>query len=600
MRKRYTIEQFIKTEMIHSNSISFDDKSIVYASDRSGVYNAYAVSVDGQSIKQLTRSTQDTIYPISYFPADHRLLYLCDKGGNEIFHLYVQDESGQQLELTTDENERAQFYRWSQDGKSFFYGSNKRDPRYLDVYEMDIETYTPKLVFQNDAAYEFQAISNDKRYLAFVKVGNMNDSDIYLYDCEQAELKHITPHSGDIQHFPHVFSHDSQSLYYTTDQNAEFRYLVKYSLDTAQSELIHQEAWDIQTVTLSHQGNYLILGINQDAHSVIKILDLREQAFLELPSLPDGEITSVRMSSSEQLISFLHNGSTSPSNLYVYDLTSKELTRLTDTLNPEIDPQDLVKAEVVRYPSFDGLAIPAIYYKPKQQDVEKLPALVWVHGGPGGQSTVQYNPIFQFLVNHGYAIIAVNNRGSSGYGKSFFKAADLKHGEVDLADCIAAKDFLIGTGEIDEQRIGIMGGSYGGFMTLAALAFKPQEFAVGVNIFGVSNWERTLKSIPAWWESIRDALYQKIGNPYTDEAYIRSISPLFHAHNIVKPLLVLQGANDPRVLKIESDEIVEKVAQNGVPVEYIVFEDEGHGFTKKDNQIKGYQAILSFLNTYLI
>ena len=196
-------------------------------------------------------------------------------------------------------------------------------------------------------------------------------------------------------------------------------------------------------------------------------------------------------------------------------------------------------------------------------------------------------------------MLAVNNRGSSGYGKTFFQLDDLKHGEDDLLDCVEAKKFLASTGTVDEDRIGIIGGSYGGYMVLAALTFQPEEFAVGVDLFGISNWVRTLESIPAWWEAFREALYKELGNPATDMEYLRRISPIFHADKITKPLMVLQGANDPRVLKIESDEIVEAVRKNNVPVEYVIFDDEGHGFRKKENRIKGYSAILKFLDQYL-
>lgn len=225
---------------------------------------------------------------------------------------------------------------------------------------------------------------------------------------------------------------------------------------------------------------------------------------------------------------------------------------------------------MIRYKSFDGLEIPAVLYKPKT-DVKGLPAIIWVHGGPGGQSRLDYTPEFQWLAYHGYVVIAVNNRGSSGYGKTFFKAADLQHGDLDLADCIEAKRYLESTGYVHPEKIGIMGHSYGGYMVLAALTFHPDTFQTGVDICGVSNWVRTLKSLPAWWESIRQAFYEKLGNPYTQETYLCSISPLFHAERIKKPLLMLQGENDPRVLRIESDEIVEKVHSNGVPVEYEVF-----------------------------
>jgi dipeptidyl aminopeptidase/acylaminoacyl peptidase len=238
-------------------------------------------------------------------------------------------------------------------------------------------------------------------------------------------------------------------------------------------------------------------------------------------------------------------------------------------------------------------------YKPHQASADnKVPALVLVHGGPGGQSRIGYRALIQYLVNHGYAIYAINNRGSSGYGKTFEGLDNRAHGKGDLDDCVWSKKLLVETGYVDESKIGIIGGSYGGYMVLAALTFRPEEFNVGVNLFGVSNWVRTLQSIPPYWESLKAALEKEMGD-FDDEEYLKSISPLFHADKIVKPMIVLQGANDPRVLKVESDEIVEAAKNNGVPVEYVVFDDEGHGFLKKENKQKGYEAILKFLDKYL-
>jgi dipeptidyl aminopeptidase/acylaminoacyl peptidase len=259
-----------------------------------------------------------------------------------------------------------------------------------------------------------------------------------------------------------------------------------------------------------------------------------------------------------------------------------------------------VAGEVIRYKSFDGMEIPALIYKPKglKKD-EKVPALLWIHGGPGGQTRLNYSPIIQHLVNHGYAILAVNNRGSSGYGKTFFAADDRKHGDADLKDCIEAKKYLATLPWIDTDKIGIAGGSYGGYMVMAALAFAPEEFDVGVNIFGVTNWIRTLKSIPPWWASFRDALYAELGDPAKDSVMLYNKSPLFHAKKITKPFIVLQGSNDPRVLQIESDEIVAAAKANNIPVEYVVFPDEGHGFLKKENNIKTSQEILKFVDIHL-
>ena len=205
----------------------------------------------------------------------------------------------------------------------------------------------------------------------------------------------------------------------------------------------------------------------------------------------------------------------------------------------------------------------------------------------------------QHLVNHGYAVLGANNRGSSGYGKTFFHMDDKRHGQEDLNDIVWGRTYLESLDYIDGDKIGIVGGSYGGFMTAAALAFHPEAFDAGIDIFGVTNWVRTLESIPPWWGSFRDALYDEMGDPAVDAERHRAISPLFHASNIIRPLLVIQGANDPRVLQVESDELVEAVRTNGVPVEYVVFPDEGHGFQKKENRITAAETYLSFLDKYL-
>jgi dipeptidyl aminopeptidase/acylaminoacyl peptidase len=288
-------------------------------------------------------------------------------------------------------------------------------------------------------------------------------------------------------------------------------------------------------------------------------------------------------------------------DIYLYEFGTAEPKKLTSTMNPEINPDYLANAEVVRFKSFDGLEIPAIFYRPlNSSNKNKVPAVISVHGGPGGQSLVWYSPLNQYLVNHGYAVLAVNNRGSSGYGKSFLKMDDRNHGDKDLKDCIWGKKWLQSLEYIDSTKIGIIGGSYGGFMTMAAMTFHPNEFKTGVNRYGVTNWLRTLKSVPPYWASFRDALYKEMGDPFSaDSIRLYNISPLFHARNIKNPIIVLQGANDPRVLKVESDEIVAAVKASNVPVEYIIFPDEGHGFVKKENQIKADSLTLVFLDKYL-
>ena len=281
------------------------------------------------------------------------------------------------------------------------------------------------------------------------------------------------------------------------------------------------------------------------------------------------------------------------------DIEEDRFEIVTNSLNPSIDKKDLVSCEKISYTAIDGNKIPALLYKPHECDGEKIPALVYVHGGPGGQSVDEYNAQFQYILNNKVAVLAVNNRGSSGYGKSFYKGAYHMHGEADLQDCVDAVEYLKSLDYVNPEKTGIIGASYGGYMVLAALAFKPETFKFGIDVFGVSNWLRTLSEIPPWWGNAREVLFDKIGNPETEPEYLRKISPLFHADKITKPLMVLQGSNDPRVLKIESDEIVQKVSEKGITVEYVVFEDEGHGFRKVKNQIAANKKIVEFINNHL-
>ncbi len=397
------------------------------------------------------------------------------------------------------------------------------------------------------------------------------------------------------------FSPDGKSFYYTTDDGSEFSYLMKYNIENGSKEKVLEKDWDIVAFYFTYNGKYQVLFTNEDAKTKMYVTEVSTGKELNFPDIDGQAIESARFSNDETMALLTVGSSQLPTNTYSYNIASGKYHKLTDVLNKEINPVDLVEATVVRFKSFDGLEIPAIYYAPKNASVDKkAPALVWVHGGPGGQSRQGFSSLIQYLANHGYAILAVNNRGSSGYGKTFYQMDDQNHGDKDLKDCIAGKDWLASQEMIDKDKIGIIGGSYGGYMTMAALTYAPDEFKVGVNIFGVTNWIRTLKSIPPWWESFKDALYTEMGDPNTaDSVRLKQISPLFHTENVTKPLMVLQGTQDPRVLKIESDEIVEGVKKNGVPVEYVVFEDEGHGFVKKENEIVAYGKILKFLDQYL-
>ncbi len=597
--EQYSINQFMENTSVFGSSFSPDGKKLLFTSNETGVYNAFEVSVEGGDPQQIT-DRQESTYGMSYFPEDERIILTSDQGGNEINHLFVRETDGSIHDITPDSTARASFGGWSHDRKSYFYLSNKRDPRFMDLFEVFLHNMEPAMIFENKKGFNYGSISEDKELMAVTKTITQLNNNMFLYNFETGETKLLSEHEGDITFSPVDFSADNEYLYYLTDEDSEFKYLMKMNLSTGEKEKVFEAEWDVMYAYHSYHHKYRVIGINRDAQTVIKMFDMATGNEVEFPELPGQNITSVNISDNEDKMAFYVSNSRQPSNLYIYDFETGEYQKLTNSLNPEINPDYLVDGEVIRYTSFDGVEIPSILYKPVNASGEnKVPVLVAVHGGPGGQSRIGYRASYQYLANHGYAVIAVNNRGSSGYGKTFYAMDDLKHGEDDLQDCIYAKDFLAETGWVDTNKIGIIGGSYGGYMVVAALAFTPEAFDVGVDIFGVTNWLRTLKSIPSWWEAQREALYIELGNPETDSAYLYKISPLFHAANITKPLIVLQGANDPRVLKVESDEIVEITRNNGVPVEYVVFDDEGHGFRKKKNEIESWGKILAFLDKYL-
>lgn len=597
--RQYTVEDFLATVSYRGASFSADNSTLLVSSDASGIVNAYAVPVAGGEARQLTHSTSDSIVTESYFPADDRFLYTSDQAGNELHHLYVRELDGSVADLTPGEDLKARFLGWSRDDAAFYAATNERDPRFFDIYEYRTADYERQRIFVNTEGLELGAVSPDGATLLMFKANTNADSDLFLYDRASGATRHLTPHDGEIQYYPASFTPDGGGVLVITDEGSEFLHLVEIDLGDGGRRVIVQVDWDVLYAGYSKHGKYLMVGINQDAQTILEIRDTATGEAVALPRMPEAEINAVTFSNDESRLAFYASGSRLPRDLFAMEVGATEAAQLTASLSPAIDPADLVEAEIVRFASFDGLEIPGILYRAHQAtDGDRAPTVVYVHGGPGGQSRIGYNPLVQYLVNHGYVVYAINNRGSSGYGKTFYHLDDRRHGRDDLDDCVASKEMLVATGYVDPDRIGILGGSYGGFMVLAALAFRPEEFAVGVDIFGISNWHRTVQSIPAWWESFRAALEQEMG-PFDDEEAFREISPLFHADNIVKPLMVLQGANDPRVLQAESDDIVAAVRQRGVPVEYIVFDDEGHGFEKKKNRATGYHGILEFLDRYL-
>jgi dipeptidyl aminopeptidase/acylaminoacyl peptidase len=600
---RHSAATFYDTVSLRGVSLAPDGETVLFTSDRSGVFNAYTVPIGGGDPTALTTSTTDAIAAATFFPRDRRVVYLRDQGGNELDHVYVREVDGREVDVTPGERLKAMFVGFAGDEQSFFVATNERDPRFFDLYRHAIDGYARTLTFQNEAGYELKDVSSDGRFLVLGLTHDNKSSELLLVDTTRPAdpPRALIERAPDVTYGDVAFSPDGGALYYTCDEGSEFQRLFAIKLERGARMLVHESPWDVTNVRITRDGRFRIVSVNVDARTELAIHDLSTDRKVELPDLGGLDVLDLDISKDGRRLACLAGSDTSPANLFVIDLETQAITKLTNTLSPAIDENNLAKCEVVRVPGLDGLPVPSLLYRPlTASPANRVPALLMMHGGPGGQSRVSYNPTLQHLVNHGIAVLAVNNRGSSGYGKTFFHLDDKKHGEADLDDCVAAKNWLAAQEWCDGERVGIMGGSYGGYLVLAALAYRPEVFTLGIDIYGVANWPRTLESIPPWWASMRDRLYTEMGDPTTDRERLTRQSPVFHPDKIRRPLLVMQGANDPRVLQVESDEMVAAVKKNGVPVEYVVFPDEGHGFQKRSNRIAASDTYLAFCRKWLM
>ena len=599
--KLYSAEQLYNNKSINGVSFNAGETGILVHANTTGIFNLYELSMADTIMKPLTQSVKESFFAIDYLPGTKKFLYSADQGGNENAHIYLQTPGDTTAkDLTPWIGSTNSMGGWSTDKRSMFVVSNRRNPKYFDIWKADTATWNFTLYFQNDSGYNVNDISKSERYLTLSKTITTDKNELYLYDRSNKTMKKLS-NDNEATWSSSGFEKNDSILYYITNDGNEFSYLVKYNINSGKADKFFSSEWDVAGMSLSENEKYHTIFINEDGKNKVLLFDHASNKPVDFPEIKDGDVKEIIISATEKNMLLTVGSSRSPDNLYSYNFESKIVKQLTQTLNREVDVNDLVSATVVRFKTFDGKEIPAIYYKPLTASKDhKVPAMLWIHGGPGGQTRIGFSNGIQHLVNHGYAVLAVNNRGSSGYGKTFYKLDNKDHSNGDLKDCIWGKKWLQEQDYIDTAKIGIEGGSYGGCMVLGALAFHPDEFKVGVDLFGVANWIRTLRSIPPYWESFRKALYEELGDPNTaDSVRLKNISPLYNYQKINKPLIVFQGLNDVRVLPVESEEIAAGVKKNGVPVEYITYPNEGHGFAKKENQITTANKTLEFLDKYL-
>lgn len=605
----------------HSGGFAFsaDETRLIISSDQSGVFNAYALHIENGRTEALSESENNSVFAVSWFPNDDRVLLTGDVGGNEQNSVFVRDIDGTLHDLQPPGDYEAvgqqsglRFEAWQSDGEAFFLSSTERDPQVADIYRYDADTYEREMVFQNSRELPFPTrgfnISPDGRWLSLDFHHTRYDFDIYLADLHsenrEPELILYSGEDREILHRGIGFTADSKKLVYGTDKDGDFLQAWTYSVENGETEQLIESDWDITSartgvdsgVTYSPDGTYRVEIINADSENEVAIRNLENGEPVDLSFLPDGMLSSPMFSSRGSLLAIELERDTRPTDIYLVNLEERTGTKLTEALNSKIEESHLVESEVVRFSSYDGLEVPGLIYRPHRASIENpVPAMVWIHGGPGAQSRKGYNPVIQYLVNQGFAIYAINNRGSKGYGTAFRMMDRRSHGDADLGDVIASREYLENFDWIDENRIGVMGASYGGYLTLAAMTFHPEVFDAAISIVGFSDFIGNIRE-GGWRLPRLPAAYDEMGHPDDDAESLRSRSPLFFADQIQRPLFVAAGANDVRVPVDQNNRMVEAARANNVDVGYLLFEDEGHGFRKRVNRITAAEAYVDFLN----
>ena len=597
---RYGMERYLNIRSASRPSYSPNTDDIAYLTAVTEVNQVWKHPARGGWPEQLT-FFPDRVLDVEWSPRGDLILFTKDQGGDERGQLYVMDPAGESIEaLTSNPKVIHAFGGFSRDGAGICYSSNERSERLFDVYVMELGTRKARRIYAGDENFYARSFSPDGRYVLAERERSSYDNDLFLLDTQSESVVHLTPHSGDAVYRDMVWLPDGSGFYLASNQDRDKFNLAFYDLRRKSLAYIEDSPSDLDAATgiaIDHGGNFLFYAWNQAGASSVRIRNLKTKQVQIFRGLPPGVVGQGSFNGDGSKVAFAYSSATINGDVWVIDFRQDRASQVTHSTRAGIPSSSFVAPETVSYASFDGTQIPAFLYLPKGAAKNgRLAAIVNFHGGPEAQERAGFNPIYQYFLNRGYAVLAPNIRGSAGFGKQYMHMDDYKKRPDAIQDAAFATDYLRSTGYADAKKIAVMGGSYGGFMTLAQATMFPDRWAAAVDIVGISNWFTFFKNTGAWRRSHRANEY---GDPEKDPEFMKSISPINFVKNIRAPLFVIAGANDPRVPKGEADQMVEQVRARGVPVEYISFPDEGHGMAKRGNRIRGYSAIADFLDKYL-
>jgi dipeptidyl aminopeptidase/acylaminoacyl peptidase len=599
--KLIPLRDFFRNPERSGFQVSPDGNSISFMQPYQNRMNVFVRPRTGGEAVRVTSETERDV--AGYFwKGSNRIVYLKDFKGDENFHLVAVDADGKNLvDLTPFEKVRAGIVddRYDNDGEMIV-SMNKRNPEVFDVYRVDLNTKQLTLIAENPGNVT-DWVTDHAGCIRLALATDGVDTSILHRPDENTPFKTMITTNFKDQIVPLFFDFDNKLLFASSNINRDKAAIVRVNPATAKEESVifqHPEvdvsglAWsrkrkvytEVQFITWKRERKFF----DAEMESIQK--DLEKQ-------LPGYEVDLQSANKDENIFVVAAWNDRTVGTRYLYDVASKKLTKLAE-IAPWLPEGDLAEMKPIIYKARDGLTIHGYITLPRGGG-KNLPLIVNPHGGPWARDSWGYNSEVQFLANRGYAVLQTNFRGSTGYGRAFWEASFKQWGKKMQDDVTDGVKYTIAQGIADPKRVCIYGGSYGGYCTLAGLAFTPGLYACGVDYVGVSNLFTFLKTIPPYWKPMLDMLYEMVGNPETDKALLAETSPVMHADNIRVPLLIAQGAQDPRVNVDESDQMVAALKKHGIPVEYLVNENEGHGFHNEENRFEFYEAMETFLKKYL-
>lgn len=574
-----------------------DGKQVAFRWSVTGEPQLWITKVSGGWPTQLTFGKGITFF--AWSPTGGQLLIGRDTEGDEREGFYLLSDDGRkETPVLPVSNAFRQFGTFSADGKQILYSSTERNGRDFDIYIADVATGDSRMVYEGEFGFYPSAWQPGGNLVIVTETRGEDGNDVHLLDINNGSITplfkpEISAAFSDFRWLP-----DGSGFYLATNVDREYMALAFYSLKDGALSFIETPDHDVENLSLSGDGRYLVWATNEDGYSILQGMDRHEQKSLNTPKLPPGVYTT-RFAKNDSVLSILVRGISSPGDVYTWRLESGELTKVVQSSLAGLDPKQFATPKSMRYKARDGVELQGLLYQPDPHVYPgKHPVVVRVHGGPTSQSRPIFRPDEQYLVNKGIAVFAVNVRGSTGFGKSYARLDNQEKRLDSVRDLVDTHDFLSKEISLDTSRSAVMGGSYGGYMVNAVLGSYPGVFSAGVSVVGVSDWVRALQEASPALKASDRIEYGDIREERWQEFYAEN-SPINNAGKINVPLMVSHGVNDPRDPVTESDRIVKEVRDNGFEVTYLRFPDEGHGIRKRSNRVAYYRGVAGFLEKNL-